>query len=481
MATSLFVSTTATAASAPSCIANGGNYCENFTVNVYQPLSVSGLSNQLISICPGDPIPNITATVTGGLAPYTYFWNGPGLDQNLLLNDATISNLSAGSYSLEVYDATGCSSGILSTTYNIIPVPSVNAGLDQSFCIPANSIQIQGNTTPQTNISWTGGSGSFSSSTSPASVYTPSPSEMVAGNITLTLTGSNACGTSADNVIITFHTTSGLVINSSITDVICVGSTTGAIDITVTNGSGNYSYSWSNGISTQDLTGLGAGIYSLQIIDLTYGCNSSFGFTVNELNPGPNFNVSSLKVNPSCFGINNGSISTSINGGTAPYTYSWSNGLGSNPNLNNIGAGIYQLTVTDANGCTSSLTESLVSPPDITISASVTDVTCFGNQNGAIDVTVNGGSPPYLTNWQPGNQLTQDLFGLNGGAYTITITDQQGCSKNTTFTVNEPLVLSGSSITNNATCYGATNGSIDFTPTGGNPGYTYSLMEDRGG
>ena len=85
---------------APSCVANGNNYCQNITVNVNPPISVSGLNNQVVSICQGDPIPNITATVTGGLPPYTYFWNGPGIDQNLYTNDATISNLSAGSYSL---------------------------------------------------------------------------------------------------------------------------------------------------------------------------------------------------------------------------------------------------------------------------------------------------------------------------------------------------------------------------------------------
>jgi hypothetical protein len=437
---------------APSCVANGNNYCQNFTIAVNPELTLTGLSNQTIQICEGNSIPNITGTVTGGIAPYTYFWSGTGIDGPLLQNSNTISNLSEGTYTLTVIDDAGCSTSTLSTTYDVIPTPVVSAGPDLAFCAPSNSISIQGTSTPECNLNWTGGLGSFSPSNGQTTVYTPDPAELVSGSFNLTLTGTNICGTSTDNVQITFYTSNGLTVNSSVTNVVCFGASTGAIDITIPNGSGNYSFLWSNGATTEDLTGLNAGTYVLQINDLTYGCSDNISVNITHINPGPVFTISSNKVDPTCFGLSNGSISTTLIGGNGPYTYVWDNGLGSSPNLNGLSGGSYTLNVTDNNGCIATLNETLNTPQQIVITESVANISCFGFQDGAIDVSISGGTPTYNINWTPGNITTEDLSGLSSGSYTITVQDQNACTASETYTINEPTLLSASNTITTPSC-----------------------------
>jgi hypothetical protein len=297
---------------------------------------------------------------------------------------------------------------------------------------------------------------------------------LVAGSITLTLTGSNVCGSASDNVIVTFNTTNGLTINTAVTHIICFGTATGAINVSIPNGSGNYSFLWGNGETTEDLTGINADTYSLQFTDLTYGCSDNILINVAHLNPGPVFSVTSIKTNPTCYGINNGSISTFLNGGIAPFTYLWDNGLGSTPVINGLSGGVYSLTVTDNLGCTATLTEILNTPQQIIINENVSNIACFGNQNGAIDVSISGGLPTYNINWSPGNISTEDLSGLNSGSYTITVQDQNACIVSETYTINEPAILSASNTITTPTCFGSTDGSVNVTPSGGTPGYTYA-------
>jgi len=102
-------------------------------------------------------------------------------------------------------------------------------------------------------------------------------------------------------------------------------------------------------------------------------------------------------------------------------------------------------------------------------------VACFGGSNGSIDLTPTGGTPDILTNWLPSGPTTQDRTGLTAGTYTVIITDANGCTGTVTATVTQPTApVSGTTVVTNVSCFGGSNGTIDLTPTGGSPGYTYN-------
>ena len=127
-----------------------------------------------------------------------------------------------------------------------------------------------------------------------------------------------------------------------------------------------------------------------------------------------------------CAGSSNGAIDLTVSGGTTPYTYSWSNGE-TTEDIDGLTGGDYTVTVTDAYGCVVSETYNVPESQDVvTLEADITPVTCAGSSNGAIDLTVSGGTTPYTYSWSNG-ETTEDIDGLTGGDYTVTVTDAYGC------------------------------------------------------
>jgi hypothetical protein len=426
-------------------------YCTNITFNIAPALSVTGLGNN-VDVCEGNNYPSIVATVSGGLPQYTYNWSGPNIDPSNPPQGNTFNNPIQGTYELTVFDANNCTIGSQSITYTEIPLPTINAGADQSYCSPQSPIQLSGSGGLGTNFTWSGGQGSFDDVNAPNPSYTPAMGEMNVGTFQLTLTGSNACGSATDNVSITFNTANGISLTPSITDITCFGASTGAISLTVNNGSGNYSYSWSNGANTSSITNLPAGLYSVTVNDLTYGCSISGNYFVSHLNGPPAFSVNLTPSNPTCSNLNNGTVTSTLNGGAFPFTYSWSNGLGSNPDLFNLGAGTYSLTVLDGNGCQASETVTLTAPQALVITEIVNDISCNGNVDGSISTTITGGTPGYNYSWGPNGEISSGISGLAAGSYTLTVTDFFNCSVTETYTIIEPDELSASGIATDNIC-----------------------------
>src|SRR5439155_1691607 len=173
-------------------------------------------------------------------------------------------------------------------------------------------------------------------------------------------------------------------------DVSCNGGSDGAIDLSVSGGTAPYSYAWSNGATTQDLSGLAAGNYSVTVTDLK-GCQGST--SVSNAQPAV-LALSESHTAPACNGGSDGSIDFSVSGGTPPYGYGWSNGAATQ-DLSGLTAGSYSVTVTDAKGCQASASISLVSPAALALSESHADPACNGGSDGSINLSVNGGTPPY--------------------------------------------------------------------------------------
>ena len=260
--------------------------------------------------------------------------------------------------------------------------------------------------------------------------------------------------------------------DASITNVSCNGEADGAIDLTVSGGDGsNYTYAWSNGGDTEDISDLAAGDYSVTITSATETFEETY--TVTEPDA---LSASSTSQDISCNGADDGSIDLTVSGGTTDYTFAWDNGAGANEDPIDLGPGDYTVTITDANGCTLIEGPITISEPDaLSAIANRNDVTCFGEDDGSIDLTVSGGTTDYTFEWDNGAGNDEDPTGLAPGDYTVTITDANGCTLvEGPLTINEPdeLEVTNVDITT-ASCSDPNSGAVDITVAGGTTNYSY--------
>jgi SprB repeat len=187
-------------------------------------------------------------------------------------------------------------------------------------------------------------------------------------------------------------------------------------------------------------------------------------------NPDP-LAVTLVATHPVCHGDLSGAIDATVAGGTAPFSFAWSNGSATE-DLAGLAAGTYSVTVTDANGGTATATITLTQPSAVLAACAATDVSCFGNADGAASVSVSGGTAPYALLWSTG-QTGASVSGLAAGSYSVVATDANGCAATCTATVTEPSALSLDCRSTDVTCHGANDGSATVTPLGGTPAYTY--------
>lgn len=166
----------------------------------------------------------------------------------------------------------------------------------------------------------------------------------------------------------------------------------------------------------------------------------------------------------------NGSVNLSVTGGTQPYTYLWDNGA-TTEDLNGLTANTYSVTITDANGCLTTASAAANEPAALAASITPTNVSCFGGNDGAADLTVSGGTTPYSYLWST-FATTEDLLSLSAGNYVVIVTDAKGCQKITTTTVTQPTQIVVSGVVTNLSCNNAGDGFINVTVNGGTPGYT---------
>jgi len=194
----------------------------------------------------------------------------------------------------------------------------------------------------------------------------------------------------------------------------------------------------------------------------------------------------SSATNVLCFGGNNGAITTTVSGGTTGYIYNWGGGITA-PNRTRLSAGTYNLTVTDANSCSATVSAVITQPASaLSVAiASATNVTCFGGNNGTINTVATGGTAAYSYNWGVGI-VTPNRTGLSAGTYNLTVTDANSCSATTAATITQPVAMQIAVSKADPLCLGGSNGSINTTVTGGVPPMDYlwntgGTMEDPQG
>ena len=243
-------------------------------------------------------------------------------------------------------------------------------------------------------------------------------------------------------------------LSAALNNVTCNSAENGVIDLTVTGGVTPYSYLWNNGSQTQDLTGLSAGNYDVTVTDAT-NVTASGGWVITEPTEVSFIGQSS---NVTCYGGNNGSFSiVQTLGGTPPYNYLWNTGA-TTSSISGLTAGQYSVTVSDANGCTATGTPQILQPSEIILTATVVKTSCPQSLDGSINLTVNGGTPPYAYLWSNGSS-TEDISGLAVGSYTVTVSDGNGCLKTASYAVASasnvcPVITVTGNVTTTA-CYNA--------------------------
>jgi gliding motility-associated-like protein len=389
---------------------NGCSTNASATVNVPTAISVTTSSTpENCNLVDG----SASANATGGTGILTYTWN-PGniVGQNL-------SNVAAGSYTITVEDENGCS-----LTENVTIAPAGGPTLSNQ---QVTNISCFGENDGSLSVTASGGDGSYTYTWTPSLPNAASVSNLSAGTYTLLVTDGTGCGTSE-----TFTITEPTEINviASSTNSTCQ-LPNGSASVSVTGGSGNYTYLWSPGNNvTSSISNVVAGTYTVTVNDGTCSLSESIVITTTQA---PQVTlVSSQGV--SCFGDSNGSAEVSVTGGTPTYTYAWSPSGGTNATLSNVTAGTYTVTVTDASLCATNLQVVIGSPSELEVTLTSTNPSC-GLTDGAIVSTVSGGTTPYTNLWSPGNQTSTSLTNVGSGTYSLTVTDANGCSASASSTL----------------------------------------------
>ncbi|MEL6356209.1 MAG: M12 family metallo-peptidase, partial [Bacteroidota bacterium] len=434
-------------------------------------LNATGANNGLVNL-----------RAIGGQTPYTYTWSIGG-------NTAYQSNLGPGTYQFTITDANGCTTNDSLVIIDEMPSCSLNVirvtvqsdnfpdevgyalgdylfnTLDQispfDHIVPPGGVVSRNYCLPDGCYAFGildfGSNGLCNSQSTPPGFY-------LIENLNTGDTIAFNCDFGF-NIREDFCIGAPLSISVSSTDVSCTGDTDGTATVTAVDGAGAYTYAWNTGGTTATINNLTPGTYSVTVTSGWY--RDSLDVVVGE----PSLltvNVSSTNANLG----NNGSATASSSGGTQPYSYTWTNG-GTTATINNLGAGTYSVTVTDANQCT--VIDSIEVIEEVTgleTVAEATNVSCFGANDGTVSVTAYGGNGTYAYTWSNG-ATTATVTGLGPGTYFVTVTSGNQTNPYSVAVVNEPTAVSVTIAGTNATG-GNNNGSATATVTGGTPPYLYA-------
>ncbi|MBL7922924.1 MAG: gliding motility-associated C-terminal domain-containing protein [Bacteroidia bacterium] len=407
---------------------------------VSEPTAITGVLSVADATCNGGSDGSVSIVAAGGLTPYTFLWSDGS-------TGTQISNLAAGAYSITIYDNNGCSHAENALVAEPAAI-SLNITVNDASCGNANgNAQVSGSGgTGNLSYQWSNGSGSNSISA------------LTAGNYTVIATDDNGCTVSGNALVSDLGGPSLSLFSAN--DVSCNGGSDGTAEVSVNAGNGPFAFQWlPAGGSNVLATGLSAGAYTVNVTDAN-GCVSSIN--VNIIEPAA-LSLQTNSTQATC-GNANGSAAVLANGGTAPYTYAWSNG-DNTATASLLAAGTYNVTVTDAKGCSSAASATVQQPSGLSLQTSATAATCNGGNDGSALVNVNGGTAPYSYLWSNG-AVTAQLNNLNAGSYTVTVTDDNGCSYTDNIAVSEAGAIVLQVLVNDATC-GAANGSAVVTGNGG--------------
>ena len=413
---------------------------------------------------------SIQTNITGGIPfttgdPYLISWTGPN---GFTSSAATISNLEPGVYNLSITDQGGCP---VSDSFTITEPADIIITTNNEA-----DINCFGDASGAISITVTGGTGAYiynwAKDTAPFAT-TEDITNLSPGVYEVSVSDTNNCGPKTAAFTITQPPVLTLALDNQV-NVLCFGAPTGAITVNVGGGTPVYNFAWTgpNGFTNtnQNLTNILAGTYNLVVTD-NNGCIQNLSVTITQPTE---IIIIATKTEITCFGANNASIAISVTGGNAPYQIGWSN-LGTGFFQDNLSAGDYIITITDASNCVKTLTVNIPEAPIFDINPVVSQISCFGANDGSINLNFVGGIAPVTLVWNDGATAGTTRNNLGPGTYTVTITDSKPCVITETFNVAEPqaLILSAN-ITNAFDCEVANSGALNLLVSGGTAPFTYN-------
>ena len=419
--------------------ANIPGHCSCSVTFAQQPVSCAGqCDGQLVAL---------------GHSSYakTYLWDNGNTDDSLF-------TLCPGPYSVSLTDDIGCTASASVT----IAAPSVltaningtNAPCNSSGCQGSATVNVNGGTAPYT-YSWSSGH------------TTASATGLCSGTYTVTVTDAHNC-TTVSSVTISNPSSPALSVSTA-NNASCFNLANGSASVSVAGGTAPYTYQWSpSGGSNSSASGLSAGNYVVTVTDAT-NCPATTSVTITQPSA---LNVTLQSTNTPCFGVAGGSVTSSVSGGTAAYTYLWSPGGATSASLTNVAAGIYNVTVTDAAGCTQTSSATVSDAPVITASTNASPVSCHNGNDGSVSVTASGGTGTLNYLWSPGGSTSSNVNSLSSGNYSVIITDGNGCTTTRSAVIANPSALTVTLSSNPSSCSMA-NGTATVSASGGTSPYTY--------
>ncbi|MBK9177502.1 MAG: choice-of-anchor L domain-containing protein [Flavobacteriales bacterium] len=420
----------------------------------------------------------IDATVTGGTGPYTFDWRGP---DSLAFSSEDVFNLPAGTYAYElvVTDANQCAFSTVVTLTQPDSALYANGTMSNYNGFGVSCPDAQDGTIA---MGYGGGNGGFGFSWSGPSGFTSTEAALQglpAGTYQLTLTDMNGCALTQSYAITAPPAVTILLDPSAFNggyQVSCHGGSNGSISAVLSGGVGGFQVQWTgpNGYSAsgQGISNLTAGTYCALVTDAN-SCSNEQCITLTE----PQALMASTMATDASCGQLNGAIDLSVTGGSTPFTYAWSNGSNTQ-DLNGLNAGSFSVTVTDANGCSTGSSADVLATPAALGTGIAGHVLCNGGADGAIDVTMSAGTAPFTYAWSNGS-TQEDLAGLSGGGYNVVVTDANGCTWSSAWTITEsPAIeidanVSGYPNGYEVSSYQGSDGSIQVAANGGTEPYTY--------
>ena len=441
---------------------NGCNGSDSIQVNAGVSLQVSSSATPVLCFNGNGGTASVTEII-GGTPPYNYTWSDPGLQTT-----GTAVNLATGTYTVIVNDAIGCV-GTGSVT--------VENATGLALTLSTTSPVCPGSTDGSASVTVTGGTGPFTYSWSDNLGQTAETAiGLASGSYFVTVTDANGC-TITDSVFVDAVAPHEFVLAT--TDVSCYGGNNGSAQVTFVNNDPNsFTYLWDDPAqSTSSMAAnLIAGTYNVTITD-SLGCKATSTILVNEA---PAIIAMLSSDSASCAGASDGTASVLVSGGTpfsnGFYQYLWD--APGNPMvsaLDDVSPGQYNVTVTDANGCSISASVEIGAPAAIVIDLALVPISCTGNSDAGLTANVQGGISPFTYQWNDFAQSTgQAISMLNHGMYTVTVTDANSCTDIASKQIIEPPVLILAIDKQDVICEDDANGSASALAAGGTLPYNYA-------
>jgi gliding motility-associated-like protein len=251
----------------------------------------------------------------------------------------------------------------------------------------------------------------------------------------------------------------------------CFGYSDAQLAVSSSDGAQPISFTWPDNSTNYIYSNASAGYYFVTATD-NWGCTGSTGYSLTQPSQ---IMVSFITENVKCFGDNTGSVEANAIGGTQPYSYQWSNNIYSD-SIYNLFAGQYPITVSDSHNCSTSAIANVTQPDQpLSLIYTVSNVSCFGEDDGTINTQATGGTSPYSWLWSYGiyNSTSSNLSGLFSGSYYVQINDINNCSFDTTFVISEPAPIDASYTYSNPSCLGNNDGQISVEVVGGTVPYLF--------